>query len=221
MRQRLNGAFIQFPRNGGANAFDEVIATVTPYAAARSAGTTCYIPVTSSGPQINQKWSLLNVSFSAGLAYVIGGAANGSASQGPATYGQFGKITCGILSLDVPFSVYSNQGILLGALPWIPPPADTSLMTDLWNPADDDMPPTIPGPNATYGQPQPNQLLSVSATVSPPESLDMIPGVRLAVGISLNPSLFGWNRGGVSFGDVIFGLELFNAQYTVNYDDGS
>lgn len=214
MRQRTNGAFTQF--NTGLNAWDFINSTGVAYAASRTPGQSPYTPLFPT-QGIGQKWKLLSVSVQGYLGYVIGDLPAGF--QGPATYGKLGKLVAGLPSLDIPVTALPPVAVLANQIPLLQQPNDSSLLSTLWDPAVNEMPPTIPNPTDANNRFQIGQLLAVNTQISPPQPLDMLPGVTPALAVWLQPSLFGWRQSQLTSANA-FGLALFYTTYTVNYDDG-
>jgi len=99
-------------------------------------------------------------------------------------------------------------------------PTDSTLITDLWNPANDPLPPAAPfffgQSGVSQSTPTPNSLLPITATIIPPNPVDLIPGIEPYIGIWMTPSLIGDASGNGGYG----GLTVFYGKYVINYDDG-
>lgn len=94
-------------------------------------------------------------------------------------------------------------------------PNDTSLLSELWNPAVNELPPIASAINSNI---QPSDCLPINASVSPPVPLDLIPGEIPTVGIWVEPFIIGCNEFGL--GDAELNMVLFWPSYLMNYDDG-
>lgn len=159
-------------------------------------------------------YSLISLSVTAYLAFMLtpGGAS--------IPYGRFGKIVAG----TDPGSVTPFGGFVFGnsQQPWSvvmePLPPDASLISDLWNPASNEMPPPFTPTGNVPDALNYDQLLPVSATIAPPVPI-ALPGTNAPyVGIWMLPSIYGAPIG-LQGGNA--GLALFFGTSVLTYDDGS
>lgn len=230
-RQSISGSF---PGGTSQSALPGITATVqslqdTPIVPAtgapvRSNGATASVSAALEGPATSQKWSLLSVTVNGYLGLVAGSNIGSAPALSP--YGRLGKI---ITALD-PSNPAPFGGFISGSSgqPWSvnmsPLPADGTLSVPLFDPASDELPPWAPmyfkpGLQIITGYPSipiPTQLLPVSATITPPNPIQLLSVLQPGIGIWMEPSLLGDSSrvGGY------MGLTLFYATYTVDYDDG-
>lgn len=150
-------------------------------------------------PLPNQKWSLLSV-YIRGYPGII---------LPPQGYGKLGKIYGGLL-------LFEEQPTTQG--PSQEPyqnftPLPSSLLAPLWDPNSDPLPTQmIPGVTPT------NTTTQAACQIELPQPLDIQPGQQLRVGMWIMPSLFG-SAATVNPGQGF--LLVTNANYTVQYDDGT
>lgn len=145
----------------------------------------------------------------------LGLAAN--ATSGNIPYGLFGRIVAG----TDPNAVTPFGGFVFGAnsQPWSvimePFPPDPSLVSEMWNPANDPMPPAIAPYSAVPGF---DSLLPITAVISPPVPITL-PGTNAPyVGIWMTPSLYG---APVGLAGGVAGMMLFYGNSVLTYDDGT
>lgn len=150
-------------------------------------------------PTQGERWAIQSVSVQAQLAYL-------TADQ---TFGKFGKLIMGL----VPSGAESIQSSFTLANPpvFLPLPKDSSMTAVMWDPAVDQMPPVGDFSNI----PQPTNLLPVFGQVAVPIIRPLESGDNMGIGMWLTPSLIGSRL--ASIGSA--GLQVYNAQYTVVYDD--
>lgn len=144
---------------------------------------------------------------------------SGAAPARSAYFGKLGKLLGGMFVAD---AAISTSG---GPTPWahtmLSLPADPTLVTEIWNPANDPLPPlrNVNDGGFTAGlTPNPNQTLPVSGIVSPPIPVDVPIGQEVAVGLWMTPSLIGCT--GTSAGGNLE-LTAFSSTFTIAYDDGT
>lgn len=195
----LPGTFNGATANASWNLRDIAVlpSTALPYSSIRSPGVTI---TQDSGyqPGVSEKWSVLGVSFQAGLSL------NVNPGAAPA-FGLLGKLIAGLL-VDDPVPVTNYQSPLLSL------PSDTSMYTTMWDGSVDSTPPSalvIPTPTA--------QTLNVSGTVSLPIARDLNPGQQVSVGMWLEPSLAGTQT---TFLTVLT-LQVSNGKFSMVIDDGT
>jgi len=179
-----------------------------------TAGRTATRPAVLGGPTVEQHWLLISVAVQAYLRWVT------DVSNNVAVYGKLGAIVTG-LSMDQPALATQAGDQYLTTIQELP--TDTSLLTTLWDPGQHSMPPSIasqPGPSVAW--PGPPSALAVSAEISPPNPIDLFPGVQPVVGIWMLPSLLGVLSilGGARGIHKRIGLDIVGAKFTLNYDDG-
>ena len=195
-RQELSGTF-------SVNLLKDFVTPTTANAPVWTPGVTIAQQVTPQ-PQINSNWNIISLTLAGYLAIaqlnVLGG--------NPPTFGKLGRIS-GAITLDVPL----QPGNFTSDPPLQPNPPDLSLAGDLWNPANDPLPPIW---DSSGNVPNPLTWLPVSTVISPPVPLEIVPGKIIWIGIWMNPSLLGLN--GVGLTTV---LTLANANYSLVYDDGN
>lgn len=178
----------------------------------RSPGATTIIPAVMGGPDISQNWTIISVSIQA-YAVLCGGFTTAPLN----CCGKFGKAVAALIPQGTSSTAISNSEPW--TYPMLPLPSDSTLTEDLWNPANDDLPPLSWFDTL---QTESNQIpldttLPVSAVISPPVPIRIEYGVQPALGIWLTPSLFTNLAASES---LPFGLTFINGSYTVNYDDG-
>jgi hypothetical protein len=199
MRRDLPGTFKTTA--GGFNSWDQIDIPgigIGPIVS-RTPGAVTYTPAGLQGPTPQQNWTLLSVSVQAYLAM----SALISAPAG--MFGKLAPIQTGL--------VLNNQTAPTNA-PYTQPidnaPTDNTLITTLWDPTTDDMPPTLAsGAGSAIAE-----FKSVSSALIPAEPIQLTPGVTPVMTLRLNPSILGAVAGGV------FGLMLAFGTFTINYDDG-
>lgn len=198
MRRQTNGIF---SGGGGPNGnwiFDYIPGTPAANQSSYSAGATMFAPISNIATTGTAKPKLLSVSATANLTFIMS----------TALFGKLGKVRMGLV-LDVPPpGTWGNPRVMA------PFPDDPSLMTDMWNPANDPMPPITPNAVIT-SQPQ---TFFISGEILPPVPLDIPTEQDISVGIWITPSLLA-PRAALPLNTVI-GLLVGNATWSVNYDDG-
>ena len=161
-------------------------------------------PLAAVVPTTTPKATLLSWSVSAYLGFT-------TTPNADAVFGKLGKIVAGLSPTAVGLVRGANNQPWSVALPAAP--ADATLTETLWDPASDQLPPSL---NNTTPQP-PNGLLPVIASQNLPNPWPLDPGALPWIAIWLWPSLLGISAGGNL--DFV-GLSLLYGSYTVNYDDG-
>lgn len=206
MRQTLSGILPK--QTSGENVADLVGATNTPWAG-WSQGASLTLPLQDGGPSVSQKWSLLSVSVQGYLVLAQPGVPLG---------GKFGKIIASLVMESPP--PYTGAGGI--PVPYVKPvqqiPNDSSLTVDLWDPANDALPPTLIGSSPTLSGNNSGigGSLAISNSISPPVPLELNPGEPPSLQISMLPSILAAQQQ-VGF---VFGLAMYYGTYTINYDDG-
>lgn len=160
-----------------------------------------------------KSWSLLAFSVSAQLVLDLSGFVSP-----PPAYGKFGKIMAGLV-IPLPRATGAGGTNSPYDSPMTPLP-DTTLLTPLWDPAVDPLPP-IDDLSVGTGNTIPNNL-PVSCQLVLPEPIEYgeyaDPATVGGIGIWMTPSLLGPSFG--SLATPAYYLTIVNAQYTIYYDDG-
>lgn len=177
-----------------------------------TAGTTILDRLSPVFPPTVEKCDLLSFSVNAKLNLFVSEISQ-QAVDSP--YGRFGKIIAGLTQVGAPTS-----GIYLGNnVPWTQKlqqlPDDLTLVNELWNPANDPLPPQIVG----FSGPDYAQGLQLSLTHTLPNPIPLFQGTEILIGIWVLPSL---QRCAQLAGDIpltyIFG---WSATYSLIYDDNA
>jgi hypothetical protein len=175
----------------------------------RTPGATIITRIAPGGPQQNQRWTLVSVSVQAYLALASSGA-----PSYPRIGGKLGRIIAGLIT---------DPAQAPTPLPFVsvaqPLPLDSTLTSSLFDPKNDDAPPTFDGalfPGSLGANVTPDKLLAIQADISPPLPIGIVPGEPMSVGIWMMPSVLSSVVTGPSEVDFI----LAWASYTINYDDG-
>jgi len=161
------------------------------------------------GPYIEQHWQLISVSVQMYLRWI-----HDSSVAPYAMFGKLGRILTG-LSVDQVMSTQADDQYLTTVAEL---PTDTSLVTDLWNPVNDPMPPIGYSGGGGVSLQTPYNALAMTAQISPPNPIDLFEGVNPVVGIWMMPSLLGVNPAAPLANGV--GLDVAAAKFTINYEDG-
>lgn len=205
MIRRIDGTF-RAESVHGINIYDPLLKTAT---AAGSSNWTNGCTVLDSvnittGSPTNDRTAVLGFSVTAFL--VLASAANVNA------FGKFGRIIAGVTT-DIPATPFPSAAILPG-LSLQSLPSDLSLVGDLWNPADDPLPPIV----STYPTPSPNSGLQATITQTLPSPI-IIPrgGSNLCIGLWMLPSLIASDGAG----SPKVTLVSQGAIWSVTYDDGA
>lgn len=168
-------------------------------------GTVLGVPTNTTGGQINQQMSLLGVGVTAGIALNMVGA----------LYGKLGKIVAGILPATQGDVTTAYQPQVLLPLP------NPNLTFTIWDPAVDDLPPQYGSSNfLPPNPPAANQVLQVFGTLLLPSPITVDPGEPPTIGLWVLPSLLGANTIDSGFGFWAWQIAVYNAKYTLTYDDG-
>lgn len=127
------------------------------------------------------------------------------------TFGKWGKVKTGLVLNAGPSRTTSG-----GTAPWVNPvlplPQDPTLVTDLWDPARDELPPVFQPP---IGNTSPAQLLPISAVIIPSVPIALPGGQQISLGIWLEPFLMGCITGVIQIS-----MNVLWATYNIVYDDG-
>lgn len=172
---------------------------------ARTAGAQTIQTAALGGPTQNQHWTIQAVSITGLLAF--------SASNGLIASGKFGRIRAGLIIDDNSNFTTSPSGVVSNLTQL---PANDVLLGDLWNSANDDMPPEFPFAVGLGNSLNVNNALAVSFDLIPSIPLTLTPEQQPAIGVWMLPSTYTWAGGGPGF----IALALQNLQYVINYDDG-
>jgi hypothetical protein len=158
------------------------------------------------GPNQSQHWTFLSVSVQAKLRFR-------AADVGDVThfYGRLSKILAGVILDNT--SIPTQNGINAYISPMQALPVDSTLLTPLWDPDTDPLPPTVASSIGT------DLGLTINASIVLNDPVDIVPGVTPYIGMWMEPSLIGVVISpATALAD--FAIEVFDAVYTVNYDDG-
>jgi hypothetical protein len=203
VRQSISGSLPTTSPAAGAGTVYDLASVSDSFASWYTIGNGAIIAPNLGGPVQSQHWDLVSISVQGYL-----GLYNTPAAR---MFGRFGKIlTGGILTPSqspVPFAgQFSEQSVM-------PPfPSDMSLVSSLWDPVVDAMPPGIAA-GASF---LPVTLLPVQTTILPPSPIGLTPGVPLLIGLWMTPSIIQWYPC-MTAGNI--GLLLYDMTYTVNYED--
>lgn len=164
-------------------------------------GATQIDQITDISPTPRQQWKILAFSITA-MLQIYG---NSSA------WGKLGKIIAGIPTPAeqtpfIPLLGYFSTSLL-------PLPSDMSQVVDLWNPANDSLPPSAVTPQI------PGEAgLPISATLILPQPILVTSSDSILIGIWMLPSLLSASSAGVPNRWLQI---LSNIRYCVTYDDGT
>jgi hypothetical protein len=175
-------------------------------------GTTQIDTTNLQGPRQNQNWSLESVSIQAGLSFsnLLDLGQLGQALPS----GKFGKIYAGIILTAGAYS-QTQSGLSPGVSPVQSLPTDSTLVTTLWDPTVDDMP-----PSTTVFEDFISNSLQLETVIIPSFPVDIVPGSPPLLGIWMEPSVYAVNNPGSSEPTYQIGLIISSAQYAISYDDG-
>jgi hypothetical protein len=167
-------------------------------------------------PPLISNWAIQSVSVSAAMFLYKNPAA-------AVPYGRLGRVLAGIQIYGSPSQDEDNPTFNLaspipGASPMPPLPQDSSLLTPLWNPDVDPLPPLtafVFQDISTPQNPPAPALLPVLATINLNQPLFLSSIGQLLVGLWLTPSLLSCGTNGYP----CVQLGVANALYTINCDD--
>lgn len=170
-------------------------------------------------PPLVANWAIVSISVSAGLFIYQNPTLTGTAAGH--LYGRLGRILTGIQVYGSPSRAMSSGTLtpIPGAFPMPQLPQDPSLITPLWEPATDPLPPSTPFAFQNISTPPPPpapSLLPALAILNLPQPLYLSSIGALLIGLWLTPSLLGCGTNG--YPCVQIGVA--NALYTINCDDG-
>jgi hypothetical protein len=163
-------------------------------------------------PNISQSWKLQSIGFTAYMAL----------NNTTPIYGKLGKIVGGLMLPTLSPSP-STPGRQLGAgQPYttgagmMEPLPDPAITTTMWDPGTDPLPPNrFAAPTLGF---VPATLLPIQANLQLPSPIDLYDGYPLTVGLWIFPSLVATR---LSIGaNTYYEMDLFNASYTLTYEDG-
>lgn len=187
----------------GAAACDPAFAdNATPLESFYTTGITRLEPVNLFTGLASDKAAILGLTVGGGLVLRSGGTPS-------SRWGRFGRIIAGLTTIGTQDN--SPSAAILPQLQPLPP--DLSLVGDLWNPANDPLPPI---PTSTTNL-VPGQTLRVGLALTLPQPI-RIANNNLFVGIWMLPSIIG----ATSIALPVPSVSLFLQQVTwsVTYDDG-
>jgi hypothetical protein len=151
-------------------------------------------------PRPGKNFTILGVSVGGRLAVQ---------QNGPTLYGKFGKIVIGMPMTPDSSSSPTGFGYLPYTTPALPLPSDLSLISTLWDPEVDSLPPSFANSSL-----DPTNLLPVYASIDLSIPLLVTTGISPVVGIWMLPSLL--SSGG---SQPSIQLSMYYATYSVVYDD--
>lgn len=202
--QRIQTAFrgISNPTTpfGTLNLFDQWTYPGVAYASAWSPGTT--MTDVAPGQQVGRNWKLLSVGVQ-GYLFM-------SSFANVPLYGKLGRV---VAAVDL--SGAAEPGRALGGLtnlPLLPLPPDPTMQADMWTPENNPLPPTETPSNTI-----PGGGLPLGVNISLPVPLPTF-DVPVGVGIWIFPALMGVPTNRTGFQTL---LQMINASYILNFDDGS
>jgi hypothetical protein len=158
-------------------------------------------------------WSILGFSVAAKLRLVNGILVFPTVTQ---AYGKLGKIQAGLVipltaqtgTASAPYVSMASTGV---APSFAELPPDVSMVTDLWNPANDPLPPQVPSSGTLASHP----YLPVSCSLILPTPLNMTgyadASTAGAIGMWASPSLL--------MGSLLANLYVSEAHYSLYYSD--
>lgn len=178
---------------------------IAPAAGGWSLGATLLDPIQLDIPA-QKSFSILGFSVMGQLSLL---------RSGNPSYGKLGKLLTAVVTdssaHDTGNSALSNSNV---AVPVLPLPRDASVITSLWDPAVDPLPPLI-----AASVPAIPASVPVSATLNLPQPLELEVGNQLLIGLWLMPSLGPNQAGGPSIGQPNTTIVLSQAVATIIYDD--
>lgn len=167
-------------------------------------------------PQAQESWSIIGYAITAQLL-MVGPSQNGVSFQAP--FGKLGKIKAGIAIPIQPTQFYAGGSLASTGFQQLPD--DPTLVSDLWDPDVNSLPPIQSGVLGGNTTPLLSSMLSVSTANNLPQPINLtnlsIPSYALTIGLWMLPSLFGCAVAGAVNG---MSFSVWNAKYTVYYDDG-
>jgi hypothetical protein len=215
MIQTLPGNFRTLDGMNGVGFSD--FATITPANAvwaSKTPGAT-QIDKIDLQPSSVQNYELVSVSIQGTLVFY---------SQEVATIqglsGKLGKIEAGLILDNDPAQTI---GKIPGGstVPWDPQfeplPTDTTLVSTLWDPNEDDFP-SVGSINSPIDLGNTSLFIPVKTSIVPQNLLSIKSYLTAGIGLWMNPSTYSVVSS--SLNNAIIGLVLLQPTYTVNYDNG-
>lgn len=211
MIRRTTGTFRGGLSPFNANVLDVIYKNAAPVRtyAQFTQGATLLDELSSVFPPTVEKCDLLAFTVSAEL--VLWANETGQPEDQP--YGKLGKIVTGLTQVGSKTSgVFSPANPVI--VPWTqkcqPLPSDLTLLSDLWNPVNDELPPTT---NTFGARPQ---GLKVSATQTLANPIPLFQGTNVLIGMWALPSLL---RCSVNTDLPIVYPICYEGSYSLTYDD--
>lgn len=232
MRQVISGSFPYSPSSLGiqfnlADAPGGVNSLTSPQSSPTN-GNTIYVQDQNLTPKPNQNWSMISCSIQSYLSILwTGFFSGGGFTSNWIPGGKLGAIYGGIV-LDeyttILGSPLTSSGFSFGFIQQFP--KDKTLVQSMWDPLTDDLPyiQSVSGSISSGIDQTLAHYLAISATISPPNPVEIKQGILPTMGIWMFPSLHtvspaGGNGIGVTtppFPEMI----LVQSSYAVIYDDG-
>lgn len=206
---------LQNPANPNQNQAENIYDILNINGAGKSPGSTILDTAILGGPTESENWTLISVAIQ-GVLYRGGFDTANNTSNG--VNGLLGVIQGGI-TLDGTQS--QSNGSFAGnpsssGLLQLPP--DVTLLEDMWNPAQDPLPPSLNIPALTV-PPAYNAGLPISCSIIPTTPIEIPSGVSPLVGMWMYPSTY--SSGPVTGGGFAAAfLSIYYGRFTINYDDG-
>jgi hypothetical protein len=196
--RRSPGAWRQLTSASGVNIIDNN-AAFSGTVDQRTLGATIIDLLTLPG-QAYKPWKVIGFSVTAGIRYIQDGPA-GAIRQ----YGRLGQILVG-LAVETPTWTQGAAPSQCWVNPMLELPVDSTVLTPLFDPSVNDMPPVVFSNNVIS---QPAAPLSVVNIL--PQPIDLTDYASAGMGIWIKPGLIPCSQG----------LAIFNAKWSLIYDDAS
>lgn len=153
---------------------------------------------------VGQHWKLLSIAVQASLLH----------KKNSPCWGKLGRI----FSAVDPTGITPSTGG--GSTPNVLPlPSDATLITTLWDPTINDLPPDINISDPENIGTAQNPGLPISSVISLPVPLPVEASVQVTIGLWIFPSLITAPFSGA--GTPPLQIYIVNGKYTLNFDDGS
>jgi hypothetical protein len=169
----------------------------------------------SFNPLPSEKWVVIAYSVS-GSMYLCESPASSVSPAAYQAYGKFGTIKSALLFGNDTVG-QTGTGTDPTHHPQLPLPSDLSTLMDIWNPAEDSLPPQLPynvSPPLAGSVGNSAVPLVVGNTLVLPTPKPLQQGIPVGIGVWMAPSLLSGSNNNFP------ALYLFNAKYSVVYDDG-
>lgn len=165
---------------------------------------------------VKSTWRIYSVSFTARLLMIVNYIlpATGIASR----FGKLGALNCG-MSLQGPQTISAHipggPAYPYTTLDESPLPRDSSLVSRLWDPATNPLPPI----NYLQTPHSPAELLDLSGGITPPQPIDMPAGGSLYAGLWLEPALMSCYAPPGVGSQLGQWLAVYSGQYEIYFDE--